>query len=192
MAHAARREVFVMEPTHAGHLHHPALARRLHTPWRGRVLGQRQVCPGPVVVICGLRQDPQQTPFADHHHMVKAFPSNRSNHALGIGVLPGQARDEPVRRRTTDYGIRRPTVRITLEVRSRQAMPFSRPLSANGEREGGGGPSGIRTRVPSTYRNASMWDDRMAPEGMDVVTSRRERAALDDTWAGLGYVLRTA
>ena len=27
-------------------------------------------------------------PFADHHDMVKAFPSNRSNHALGIGVLP--------------------------------------------------------------------------------------------------------
>ena len=46
--------------------------------------------------------------------------------------------------------------------------------------------------VPSTYRNASMWGDRMAPEGMDVVTSRRERAALDGTWAGLGYVLRTA
>ena len=34
-------EVFVMEPTHAGHLHHPALARRLHTPWLGGVLGQR-------------------------------------------------------------------------------------------------------------------------------------------------------
>src|SRR5260370_26468649 len=30
-------------------------------------------------------------PFADHHDMVKAFPSNRSNHALGIGVLPGRA-----------------------------------------------------------------------------------------------------
>src|SRR3989442_15247269 len=29
-----------------------------------------------------------------------------------------------------------------------------------------------------------MWDGRMAPEGMDVVTSRRERAALDGTWAG--------
>src|SRR2546427_12816282 len=34
-------EVFVMEPTHAGHLHHPALARRLHTPWLGCVLSQR-------------------------------------------------------------------------------------------------------------------------------------------------------
>src|SRR3989454_2732568 len=31
-------------------------------------------------------------PFADHHDMVKAFPSNRSNHALGIGVLPGRSR----------------------------------------------------------------------------------------------------
>src|SRR5216117_3493189 len=31
-------------------------------------------------------------PFAEHDDMVKAFPSNRSNHALGIGVLPGRAR----------------------------------------------------------------------------------------------------
>src|SRR5436309_429558 len=31
-------------------------------------------------------------PFADHNDMVKAFPSNRSNHALSIGVLPGRAR----------------------------------------------------------------------------------------------------
>src|SRR5437867_2282468 len=85
-------EVFVMEPTHAGHLHHPALARRLHTPWLGCVLGQRQVGPGPVVVVDVLRQDPQQMPFAEHDDMVQAFPSNRSNHALGIGVLPGRAR----------------------------------------------------------------------------------------------------
>ena len=34
-------EVFVMEPTQAWHLHHPALARRLHTPWLGCVLRQR-------------------------------------------------------------------------------------------------------------------------------------------------------
>src|SRR5947208_5497821 len=31
-------------------------------------------------------------PFADHHDMIKAFPSDRSNHALGIGVLPWRAR----------------------------------------------------------------------------------------------------
>src|SRR5260370_18636515 len=35
-------------------------------------------------------------PFAEHHDMVKAFPSNRSNHALGIGVWPGRAwRNDP-------------------------------------------------------------------------------------------------
>lgn len=35
-------------------------------------------------------------PFPEHHDMVKAFPSNRSNHALGIGVLPGRAwRNDP-------------------------------------------------------------------------------------------------
>ena len=34
-------DVFVMEPTDSRHIHHPALARRVHTPWLGRVLGQR-------------------------------------------------------------------------------------------------------------------------------------------------------
>jgi hypothetical protein len=34
-------QVFVMKPTDAWHCHHPPLARRLHTPWLGCVLGQR-------------------------------------------------------------------------------------------------------------------------------------------------------
>src|SRR5207249_3672053 len=34
-------KIFVMEPTDAGHLHHPALARRLHPPRLRRVLSQR-------------------------------------------------------------------------------------------------------------------------------------------------------
>lgn len=46
---------------------------------------------GSVVVVDVFRQDPQQMPFADHHDMVNALSSNRSNHALGIGVLPGRA-----------------------------------------------------------------------------------------------------
>jgi len=34
-------QAFVMEPTHAWHLHHPALAWWLHAPWLGCVLDQR-------------------------------------------------------------------------------------------------------------------------------------------------------
>jgi len=30
-------------------------------------------------------------PLADHHNMVKAFPANRANHALRIGILPRRA-----------------------------------------------------------------------------------------------------
>jgi len=33
--------VFVVESTHAWHLHHPALARRMRTPRLGRIFGQR-------------------------------------------------------------------------------------------------------------------------------------------------------
>ena len=31
-------------------------------------------------------------PFADHDYVVKAFPSNRTNHSLGMRVLPWRAR----------------------------------------------------------------------------------------------------
>jgi len=31
-------------------------------------------------------------PFADHDDVVKALPSNRADHALGISVLPRRAR----------------------------------------------------------------------------------------------------
>jgi hypothetical protein len=33
-------QVFVMEPTHAWHCQHPALARRLHTPKLGYVFSE--------------------------------------------------------------------------------------------------------------------------------------------------------
>src|SRR5437660_7501273 len=61
---SARRspDVFVMEPTQAGHLHHPALARRLHPPWLGRVLGQGKVSPRSVVVVHVLRSVPKRIP----------------------------------------------------------------------------------------------------------------------------------
>jgi hypothetical protein len=34
-------DVFVMEPTDAGYFRHRTVGWRLHTPWFGRVLGQR-------------------------------------------------------------------------------------------------------------------------------------------------------
>src|SRR5438309_1209114 len=81
-------DVFVMEPTDARQLHHPSLVRPLDSPMLGCVFSQGQMCPGPVVVVNVLRQDPAKMPFANHDDVVKAFPSNRANHALGIGVLP--------------------------------------------------------------------------------------------------------
>src|SRR6266446_7715377 len=49
------------------------------------------MCPPPVVVVDVLRQDLAKMPFADHDNVVKAFPSNRANHPLGIRVLPRRA-----------------------------------------------------------------------------------------------------
>src|SRR5207245_6201303 len=84
-------DVFVMEATDARQLHHPSLVRPLHSPMLGCVFSQGQVCPGPVVVVNVLRQDPAKMPFANHDDVVKAFPSNRANHPLGIRVLPRRA-----------------------------------------------------------------------------------------------------
>src|SRR5437870_61952 len=36
-------------------------------------------------------QQASEMPFAEDDDVIEAFPSNRSNHALGIGVLPGRA-----------------------------------------------------------------------------------------------------
>src|SRR6266478_7466593 len=49
------------------------------------------MCPRPVVVVDVLRQDLAKVPVADHDNVVKAFPSNRGNHPLGIRVLPRRA-----------------------------------------------------------------------------------------------------
>ncbi len=73
-----------MQSTDARHLHHPALAPHLHTPRLGCVLSQRQMCARPIVVVDVLRQDLAKVPFADHDDVVKAFPSNRADHPLGI------------------------------------------------------------------------------------------------------------
>src|SRR5437899_6672480 len=36
-------------------------------------------------------QQASEMPFVEDDDVIEAFPSNRSNHALGIGVLPGRA-----------------------------------------------------------------------------------------------------
>src|SRR5882724_13185896 len=50
------------------------------------------MCSRPIVVVHLLRQNLAKMPFADHDDVVKAFPSNRTNHSLGIRALPRRAR----------------------------------------------------------------------------------------------------
>jgi KaiC/GvpD/RAD55 family RecA-like ATPase len=56
------------------------LARPLHSPMLGCVFSQRQVCPGPIVVVHVLGEDLAKMPFADHDDVVKAFSPNRPRH----------------------------------------------------------------------------------------------------------------
>jgi hypothetical protein len=52
-------------------------------------------------------------PLADHHDMVEAFPSNRANHPLRIGVLPRRAGRNNRLLKLQRLGLARKAVSIT-------------------------------------------------------------------------------
>src|SRR5213594_3650789 len=94
------------------------------------------MCPRPVVVVDVLRQDLAKMPFADHDNVVKAFPSNRANHPLGIRVLPRRAgRDDrlpDVQRVPSTYWSDRltpPGASIRDDAHRRVALPPPGPAS---------------------------------------------------------------
>ena len=58
----------------------------------GRVLGQREVCSGTVVVMRVRAQHVTQMTVAEHDHMIKAFASDRADQSFGIAVLPWRSR----------------------------------------------------------------------------------------------------
>ena len=75
-------------------------------------------------------------PFADHDHVVKAFPANRANHPLGICVLPRRAGRNHRLPDLQRLGLARKAVSIT-EKDPRRSMTCAIRL---GWRGGRGGP----------------------------------------------------
>jgi hypothetical protein len=64
--------------------------RRKHFAWFRRVLLQRWVRPGRVVVRKIRRQDSAQTGLMANDYVIQAFPPNRADQPLNISPLPGR------------------------------------------------------------------------------------------------------
>ncbi len=53
------------------------------------VFGERQMGPGSMVVVDVGRQDPLQVMRVQDNNVIEAFPPDRPDDALDIGILPG-------------------------------------------------------------------------------------------------------
>jgi hypothetical protein len=84
--------VAVMQPTDLGQRHDSPHVLRPNPSRLGRVLPQREMRSRSVIVIQVGSEDAMERAFMEHDHMVQAFPSNRTNHPLDVGSLPGRAR----------------------------------------------------------------------------------------------------
>src|SRR5215831_7992417 len=64
----------------------------LYRPRLRRVLPQRKMRPGLVIVRKIRSQDSAQRTFVEHDHMIQALPAYGTNHALDVGSLPRRPR----------------------------------------------------------------------------------------------------
>ena len=60
----------------------------------GRVLLEREVSTGPVVVLPVVREDSAEMPLVENDYVVQALSAQRSNESLRVGVLPRGARSD--------------------------------------------------------------------------------------------------
>ena len=65
------------------------LAEALDRPLVRRILGDRQVCPYPVVVGSISRENPAQVALAEDDDVIEAFAADRADQSLRMPVLPG-------------------------------------------------------------------------------------------------------
>ena len=87
-------------------------------------------------------------PFADRRDVVKAFLSNRSNHALGIGVLPATAGISPKQFRETPDSERG---RYSRSVSSRRIRNQALPRRGDAGEAARGGAHGDADGLPAVH-----------------------------------------
>ena len=82
----------MVEPANLWDLHDPTHCRRLNRSPDWRVLAERQVSPGPFIVVEVGLQDAAKTGFIEDDHMIPTLTPNRADQALDVGILPGRLR----------------------------------------------------------------------------------------------------
>ncbi len=70
--------------------HDLATADRLHGPFVGRILVQRQVTSGAMIIIQIGCQDPPKMDFAQDNEMVETFAPDRTDDTLDMRRLQGE------------------------------------------------------------------------------------------------------
>ncbi len=81
-----------MEPADFRKLHDSPPRRWFDGTWLGRVLVEREMRSGSVVVVQVASQDPPQVTLAENNDVVQAFPTDRADDPLHVRILPGRAR----------------------------------------------------------------------------------------------------
>lgn len=77
-----------MEATNLGDRDDPSGVRCLDRTWFRTVLLQRQMGPGPVIIIAERLQVAVQTGLVEHNQVIKAFATYGANHPFDIRALP--------------------------------------------------------------------------------------------------------
>ena len=84
--------VTMVESADLGQFHDLARAHRVDRPRLWRVLAQRKVSSGFVVIGKVSLQDPTEVLLAEDNHVVKAFSADGAHETFSIWILPGRAR----------------------------------------------------------------------------------------------------
>jgi hypothetical protein len=64
-------------------------AETLDLPMNRGVLVQRSMCPRLIIIGGICAEYPAQVHLTEHDHMVEAFPPDRADESLNVGILPG-------------------------------------------------------------------------------------------------------
>ena len=82
----------MVQATNLGDRHDSARRLGLLRPWLGRVLVQREVRAGPVVVLGVPVHEPASVSLVQHDHVVEQLPAERADESLRRRVLPRGSR----------------------------------------------------------------------------------------------------